>query len=96
MRKNDDVQCVTSSTVAWFFSTPVIRLIVPLNFIDTASPPASSAGWVIRLPLDSLVKLFCRAALFLDKWKLAVEAAAFVFGEVSFVNDDGGREQHDY
>ena len=31
-----------------------VRLIEELSFIETASPPASSAGLVMRLPLDNL------------------------------------------
>ena len=60
-------------------------LIEEFNFIDTASPPASSAGLLIRLPLESLVKLACRFLLFWVRLNDARMAAGFVF----IVNDIG-------
>ena len=56
-----------------------VRLIEELSFIDTASPPASSAGLVMRFPLDSLVRLVCRFLLFAVRLKDARMAAGFVF-----------------
>ena len=43
------------------FGAPPSRTIELSSFMETARPPASSTGWTIRLPLDSLVRLFCRA-----------------------------------
>jgi hypothetical protein len=63
----------------------LVRLIDEVNFIETARPPASSAGLVIRFPLDNRVKLDCRFLLFSVRLKDARMAAGFVF----IVNDMG-------
>jgi hypothetical protein len=60
-------------------------LIEEVNFIETARPPASSAGLVMRFPLDNRVKLDCRFLLFSVRLKDARMAAGFVF----IVNDMG-------
>ena len=57
----------------------LVRLMEAVSFIETASPPASSAGLVIRFPLDSLVRLSCRFLLFFARLKDARMAAGFVF-----------------
>jgi hypothetical protein len=62
-----------------------VRLIEEDSFIDTASPPASSAGLVMRLPLDKRVRLFCSCLLFSVRLNAARMAAGFVF----IVNDIG-------
>jgi hypothetical protein len=43
--------------LAWVAS---VRRIEADNFIDTASPPASSNDELIRDPLESLCKLLCK------------------------------------
>ena len=79
--------CTWRNEIAFptFASTPLSRLIEPLSFIATASPPASSAGLVIRLPLERRFKLFCRALLFLVSWKLARAAAMLVLIVIDIV-----------
>ena len=47
-------------------SEAINRAVALSSFIDTASPPASSLGCTILLPLDSRLILFCKAELFLD------------------------------
>jgi len=42
-----------------FFVVPVM-VIACCNFIDRAKPPGSSAGLVIRFPLDIRLRLFDR------------------------------------
>ena len=62
----------------WIFAmTDLLLLIAELSFIETARPPASSAGFTILLPLESLVRLFCRLALLTDREKAALVAAVF-------------------
>ena len=61
------------------FRVPWRRLIAPLSFIETAIPPASSEGCVMRFPLESRARLFCSMALFLFRLKLAITAAGLVF-----------------
>jgi hypothetical protein len=48
------------------------------SFMETASPPASSTGCTIRLPLERRFKLFLSAALFLDKCIVAIVADGLV------------------
>jgi hypothetical protein len=49
------------------------------SFMETARPPASSAGDMIRRPLESLARLFCKLLLFLLRLDAAADAAVFVF-----------------
>jgi hypothetical protein len=48
------------------------------NLIDTAIPPASSTAELIRDPLDSRFRLFCRFAFVLSKLYAAKLDAVFV------------------
>jgi hypothetical protein len=50
------------------------RLAVAPSFIDTAKPPASSAGLTMREPLDNRFRLFCSRLLELAKLLEAVVA----------------------
>jgi hypothetical protein len=60
-----------------FAITDLFRPIAEVSFIETAKPPASSAGEVIFFPLDSLVRLCCKFAVFLLRENEALFAAAF-------------------
>ena len=60
-----------------FEITDLFRPIAEVNFIETASPPASSAGLEIFCPLDSRVKLCCSLELFLLSENAALFAAVF-------------------
>jgi len=59
--------------------TASVRLIAADNFMDTASPPASSDGAVIFKPLDKRFKLFCSIVLLLLRLFFAIVAAELVF-----------------
>ena len=63
-----------------------------VSFIDTANPPASSAGDTIRLPEDSRARLLRRASLARDRLNEALVALVFVLttiGMVLFLRDLG-------
>jgi len=62
-------------TFAWVAS---VRRMDADNFIDTANPPASSTEELIREPLDSLCRLFCRFTLVLVKLYAAILEALLV------------------
>jgi hypothetical protein len=49
------------------------------SFIETANPPASSAGELMRDPLESRLRLFWRFTLVLLRLYAAAEEALFVF-----------------
>jgi hypothetical protein len=53
------------------------RRAAALSFIETANPPASSAGLTIRDPLESRVRLFCSIEFDAARLFAAREAAAF-------------------
>ena len=55
------------------------------NFIDTARPPASSIEELMRDPLESLCRLFCRFTLVLPKLYAAMLEAVFVLMLIIFV-----------
>src|SRR5262249_49111309 len=55
-----------------------VRLMAASNFIETARPPASSAGETIREPLDKRARLFWSIVLLLFRLYAALIAAAFV------------------
>ena len=62
----------------WIFDiTDLFLPIADVSFMETANPPASSAGAVIFLPLDNRVKLCWSFALFLVSENEALFAAAF-------------------
>ena len=71
--------CRNDWAFAKFVLTASVRLIAADNFIDTASPPASSDGFTIFIPLDRRLRLFCSIALLLLRLFLATVAAEFVF-----------------
>jgi len=56
-----------------------VRLIDAVSFIETAKPPASSAGPMMRFPLESLERLFCKLLLFEFRLRDAAVAAMLVF-----------------
>jgi hypothetical protein len=62
-----------------------VRRIDADNFIDTAKPPASSDEELIREPLDSLCRLFCRFTFELLKLYAARLDAVFVLILIIFV-----------
>ena len=66
------------------------RAMDELSFIEIASPPASSDGLVIRLPLDNRFKLLLSISLFLDRLKAALMAAVLVFivSDIGFILRD--------
>jgi hypothetical protein len=55
------------------------------NFIETANPPASSIEELMREPLESLCRLFCRFTLVLLKLYAAMLEALFVLILIIFV-----------
>ena len=61
-----------------------------LNFIDIAKPPASSDGFVMRLPLERRLRLLLSISLFLARLKAALIAAVFVFivSDIGFILRD--------
>jgi hypothetical protein len=62
----------------WIFEiTDLFLPIADVSFMETANPPASSAGAVIFLPLDNRVRLCWSFALFLVSENEALFAAAF-------------------
>jgi hypothetical protein len=55
------------------------------NFIETAKPPASSSEELIREPLESLCKLFCRFTFVLPRLYAAMLEAVLVLIVIIFV-----------
>jgi hypothetical protein len=55
------------------------------NFIDTANPPASSSEELIREPLESLCRLFCRFTFVLPRLYAAMLEAVLVLILIIFV-----------
>jgi hypothetical protein len=55
------------------------------NFIETAKPPASSEELLIREPLESLCRLFCRFTLVLPRLYAAILEAVLVLIVIIFV-----------
>jgi hypothetical protein len=62
---------------ATFDEAFAVRLMALLNFIETASPPASSAAVEIREPLERRARLFWRRSL--DFWRLNEASVEDVF-----------------